>query len=59
MIEQSIIDRHFIKEMIDEGLIQVQFVRSEEQIDILTKGVCNVSFMRSLTRWGSQAAPIV
>ena len=47
------IDRHFIREKIDEGLIQVQFVRSGEQIaDVLTKGVCNVSFMKNCSKMG-------
>jgi hypothetical protein len=47
------IDRHFIKEKIDGGLIRVQFVRSGEQIaDMLTKGVCNVSFMKICSKMG-------
>lgn len=34
------IDRHFIKEKIDNGIIALPFVRSEDQLaDILTKAV--------------------
>jgi hypothetical protein len=41
------IDRHFIKEKLDEGMLQVSFVKSGNQLaDILTKGVNIVSFIK-------------
>ena len=47
------IDRHFIKEKMDEGVIQVCFVRSGDQLaDVLTKGVCSVTFMRICSKMG-------
>ena len=34
------VDRHFVKEKLDEGVIELPFVRSEQQLaDILTKAV--------------------
>ena len=47
------IDRHFITEKLDEGVIQVCYVRSGEQLaDVLTKGVCNVTFMKLYSKMG-------
>jgi hypothetical protein len=47
------IDRHFIREKLDEGVIQVCYVRSGEQLaDVLTKGVCNVTFMKLCSKMG-------
>ena len=43
------VDRHFIKEKIEEGFISFPFVRSEEQLaDILTKAVPASIFMKVL-----------
>ena len=40
------IDRHFIKEKLDEGVLKITYVRSSGQLaDILTKGVSVVSFV--------------
>ena len=47
------IDRHFIKEKIDEGVVQVCFGKSRDQLaDVFTKGVCNVIFMRICSKIG-------
>jgi hypothetical protein len=47
------IDRHFIKEKMDEGVIQVCFVKSRDQLaDVLTKGLCNVTFMKICSKMG-------
>lgn len=47
------IDRHFIREKLDEGLLQVGFVRSENQLaDVLTKGVSVVSFEKLCSKMG-------
>ena len=41
------IDRHFIKDNLDTGVLQVVYVKSSNQLaDILTKGVDSVTFMR-------------
>jgi hypothetical protein len=41
------IDRHFIKEKLDAGVLQVVYVKSSDQLaDILTKGIDGVSFMK-------------
>ncbi|XP_050117549.1 uncharacterized mitochondrial protein AtMg00810-like [Malus sylvestris] len=43
------IDRHFIKEKLDAGIIMFPFVRSEDQLaDALTKAVSNSAFSDSL-----------
>jgi hypothetical protein len=47
------IDRHFIKEKLDEGLLQVNFVNSGDQIaDVLTKGVCGLNFVKFCDKMG-------
>lgn len=47
------IDRHFIREKLEEGTLQVNFVRSGDQLaDILTKGVGIVSFMKICDKMG-------
>lgn len=47
------IDRHFIKEKMDDGVIQVCFVNSRDQLaDVLTKGVCSVTFMKICSKMG-------
>ena len=45
------VDRHFIKEKIEAGIVELPFVRSEDQLaDILTKVVCSRSFKGVLCR---------
>ncbi|KAM1494901.1 hypothetical protein ACFXTO_029686 [Malus domestica] len=47
------IDRHFIKEKLDAGIIMFPFVRSEDQLaDALTKAVSNSAFSDSLDKLG-------
>ena len=47
------IDRHFIREKLDEGLFQISYVRSVDQLaDVLTKGIGVVSFMRICNKMG-------
>jgi formylmethanofuran dehydrogenase subunit D len=47
------VDRHFIKEKIESGLICIPYVPTGEQlIDILTKGVQNPSFKGILDKLG-------
>lgn len=47
------IDRHFIKEKLDEGILQISFVKSGDQLaDVLTKGVNVVSFMKICNKMG-------
>ena len=47
------IDRHFIKEKMDEGMLQIKFVKSGDQLaDILTKGVNVVSFVKNCNKMG-------
>ena len=47
------IDRHFIKEKLDEGTLQISFVKSSDQLaDVLTKGVSGVFFMRTCDKMG-------
>ncbi|XXG69350.1 hypothetical protein AAC387_Pa06g2241 [Persea americana] len=47
------IDRHFIKEKIDAGVITFPFLKSEEQLaDVLTKAVANNVFDDSLCKLG-------
>ena len=47
------IDRHFIKQNLEEGVIRFPFVRSEDQLaDMLTKAVSNRNFHSSLDKLG-------
>ena len=47
------IDRHFIKEKLEAGIISFPFVRSEFQLaDVLTKGVASKVFNESLFKLG-------
>ena len=47
------IDRHFIKEKLEEGIINLSFVRSKEQLaDILTKAVSSESFDSAICKLG-------
>ena len=47
------INRHFIKEKLDAGIIMLPFVRSEDQLaDVLTKAVSNNVFSNSLDKLG-------
>lgn len=47
------IDRHFIKEKVDEGALVISFVKSHEQLaDVLTKGVSVVSFITLCNKMG-------
>ena len=47
------VDQHFIKEKIEEGIIELPFVRSEEQLaDILTKAVSGGVFEIILGKLG-------
>ncbi|KAM2779496.1 hypothetical protein COP1_014759 [Malus domestica] len=47
------IDRHFIKEKLDAGIIMFPFVRSEDQLDdVLTKVVSNSVFSNSFNKLG-------
>lgn len=52
------IDRHFIKEKLDNELITLPFVRSEDQLaDILTKAVSGIAFHRVLGKLGMWDPP--
>ena len=47
------IDRHFIKEKLEAGIIDFPFVRSEHQLaDVLTKAVAGNVFHDSLIKLG-------
>jgi hypothetical protein len=47
------VDRHFIKQNLDERVINFPFVRSENQLtDILTKAVSSKNFQSSLDKLG-------
>ena len=47
------IDRHFVKEKLEAGIISFPFVRSELQMaDVLTKGVSSRVFNKSLFKLG-------
>ena len=47
------IDRHFIKEKLEGGVISLPFVRSDDQLaDILTKAVIGRIFYEVLTKLG-------
>jgi hypothetical protein len=47
------IERHSIKEKLDEGILHVSFVKSVDQLaDVLTKGVNVVSLMKLCDKMG-------
>ena len=47
------VDRHFIKEKLEGGIIELPFVRSEDQLtDILTKAVNSRTFSDTLCKLG-------
>ena len=47
------VDRHFIKEKLEEKLIEVPHVRSQDQLaDVLTKAVSNQAFNGCLDKLG-------
>lgn len=47
------IDRHFIKEKLEEGTVRISFVRSENQLaDVLTKGIHCSRFMDLTSKLG-------
>ena len=47
------VDIHFIKEKLEEEIIEMLHVRSQEQLaDVLTKAVCSQSFNRCLNKLG-------
>ena len=47
------IDRHFIKEKLDDGILQLMHVRSGEQVaDVLTKGVSIQMFSNACSKMG-------
>ncbi|KAI4365615.1 hypothetical protein MLD38_021583 [Melastoma candidum] len=47
------VDRHFIKEKLEEGIVEFPFVRSEDQLaDILTKAVRERVFQETLIKLG-------
>jgi hypothetical protein len=47
------IDKHFIKQNLENKIIQFPFVKSEDQLaDVLTKAVGNKEFYNSLDKLG-------
>ena len=47
------VDRHFIKQNLEEKIIQFPFVKTEDQLaDILTKAVSSRNFHNSLNKLG-------
>jgi len=47
------VDRHFIKQNLENKIIRFPFVKSEDQLaDILTKAVCSKNFYNSLDKLG-------
>lgn len=47
------VDRHFIKQNLEDKIIRFPFVKSEDQLaDILTKVVCSKNFYNSLEKLG-------
>jgi hypothetical protein len=47
------IDRHFIKEKLDEGALHISFVKTGDQLaDVLTKGVNATCFIRICDKMG-------
>ena len=52
-IKHGEIDRHFIKEKIEDGIVELPFVWSEDQLaDILTKAVATRTFESVLFKLG-------
>ena len=49
------IDRHFIKEKLDSGLICTSYVPTGHQlVDVLTKGLCNNVFHKNISKLGME-----
>nr|KYP49027.1 Copia protein [Cajanus cajan] len=49
------VDRHFIKEKLDSGLICTPYVSSQDQIaDILTKGLGSHNFEKIVSKLGME-----
>ena len=49
------IDRHFIKEKLDSGLICTPYVPSSDQLaDVLTKGLCTINFQSLVNKLGME-----
>ena len=49
------IDRHFIKEKLDSGLIYTPYVPSSDQLaDVLTKGLCSINFQILIDKLGME-----
>ena len=47
------VDRHFVKEKLEAGFIELMFIRSEDQLaDILTKAVNGKTFNSTLCKLG-------
>ena len=47
------IDKHFIKEKVDEGTLSIQYIPSAKQIaDILTKALLRPSFNKLVVKLG-------
>ncbi|KAI5349807.1 hypothetical protein L3X38_002696 [Prunus dulcis] len=47
------VDRHFVKEMLDAGIISFPFISSEYRLaDVLTKAVPTTVFLNSLDKLG-------
>ena len=46
------VDRYFIKEKIDDGLICTPYIPSQQLADILTKGLRNLRFQTILSKLG-------
>jgi hypothetical protein len=47
------VDRHFIKEKLEAKIIEISFVKSEDQLaDVLTKAVTGRVFHNSLSKLG-------
>jgi len=45
------VDRHFIKQNLEDMIIIFPFVKSEDQLaDVLTKAVCSIIFYNSLDK---------
>ena len=50
-----IIDKHFIMETLDNGLISTSYVSTNHQlIDVLTKGVSNTMFQANVSKKGME-----
>ena len=49
------IDRHFIKEKLDSGLICTPYVPTGHQLaDVLTKGLCSSMFRENISKLGME-----